>query len=112
MALGDYLNGPKYRQQVIDLEGRLAELQQRYEQMQILAKKIGVMELLQVQDLISQEKAKLDTVCLTIEAAKLDVADLSRKAIELRGQILVLEEALLLESFALYEPKFKLSASS
>jgi len=111
MALGDYLNGPKYLQRVQDLERQLAELQQRYGQMQALAKKFGAMEALQVQALMSQENAKLDAVRLTIQAAERDVAAISKQATELRGQVLVLEETLLLESFALYEPKFKLNAS-
>lgn len=111
MAIGDYLNGPKYRQRVQDLERQLAELQQLYGEMQALAKKCGAMEALQVQELISQEKVKLDAVRQTIRSAERDVAALSTQAAELRSQVLVLEETLLLESFALYEPKFKLNVS-
>lgn len=111
MALGDYFNGPKYRQRVQDLEKQLAELQQRYGQMQAMAQKFGVMEALQVQDFIGQENKKLDAVRLSIQAAEQNIAALSEQAAELRGQVLVLEEALLLESFALYVPKFKLNAS-
>ncbi len=111
MALGDYLNGPKYRQRAQDLERQLTELQQRYRQMQALAETFRAMEALQVQDLIAQENAKLDAVRLTIQAAERDVAAMSQQTAELRGQVLVLQETLLLESFALYEPKFKLNAS-
>lgn len=111
MALGDYLNGPKYRLQAQDLERQLAELQQRYEQMQVLAKKLGAMEILQAQDLIKKENAKLDVVRRTIQSAEREVGELSKQAIELQQQVLVLKDVLLLESFALYEPKFKLSAS-
>lgn len=111
MALGDYLNGPKYRQQARDLERQLAELQQRYGQIQALAEKFGAMEPLQVQDLISQENAKLDAVRLTIQATEREVEEMSKQATELRRQVLVLQETILLESFALYEPKFKLNAS-
>lgn len=111
MALGDYLNGPKHRKRVQELEKELAELRQCYGQLQAIAQKFGAMEALQVQDLISQENAKLDAIRLTIQAAEQDVAALSKQTTELRGQILVLEETILLESFALYEPKFKLNAS-
>lgn len=111
MALGDYFNGPKHRQRVQELEKELAELRQRYGQIQAIAQKFGAMEALQVQDLISQENAKLNAVRLTIQAAEQNVAALSKQTTELRGQILVLEETILLESFALYEPKFKLNAS-
>ena len=111
MALTDYLNGPKYRQRVQDLEGEVAQITERYGQLQVLAKKFGVMEALEVRELIRQENARLVDVRQTIEAAERDFAALSKQTSDLRGQVLVLETTLLLESFALYEPKFKLSAS-
>lgn len=111
MAFGDYLNGPKYRQRVQELEGQLAEIRERYGQMQVLAKKFGAMEALEVQDAIRQENAKLNDVREATHAAERDVTALSKQAAQLRGQVLVFEETLLLESFALYEPKFKLNAS-
>ena len=111
MALGDYLKGPMHRQRAKELEKELADLQQRYQQIEALAQKFGAMDSLLVQDLISQENARLDAVKLNIQAAEQEVATLSKQTTELRSQILALEETLLLESFALYEPKFKLSAS-
>lgn len=111
MAFGDYLNGPKYRQRVQELEGQLAEIRERYGQMQVLAKKFGAMEALEVQDAIRQENAKLNDVREATHAAERDVTALSKQAAQLRGQVLVFEETLLLESFALYESKFKLNAS-
>lgn len=111
MALSDYLNGPKYRRQVQDLESQLAELQERYAQMQALAKKYGAMEVLEIQRHIGHENTNLGAVRLAIQTAERDVAALAHQASELRGQILVFEETLLLESFALYQPKFKLNAS-
>lgn len=111
MALSDYLNGPTYRRRVQDLEIQLAELQERYAQMQALANKYGVMEVLEIQRHIEQENGNLEAVRLAIKSAERDGADLTRQTAELRAQILVFEETLLLESFALYEPKFKLNAS-
>src|SRR5688572_18422481 len=111
MALRDYLNGPKYLQRTQDLEKQLAEFQQRYTQMQVLAEKFRAMEAIQIQELIDQEKEKLSAVRMTIQAAEREVTNLSAKTAELRGQVLVLEDVLLLESFALYEPKFKFTAS-
>ncbi|WP_293415715.1 hypothetical protein [Piscinibacter sp.] len=64
-----------------------------------------------VQRLIEQEKAKLATVRLSIESGEREVSALASQVSQLRGQVLVVEETLLLESFALYEPKFKLNAS-
>jgi hypothetical protein len=111
MALSDYLNGPTYRRRVQDLESQLAELQERYAQMQALAKKYGAMEALEIQRHIEQENANLGAVRLAIQSAERDVTALAHQTSELRRQILVFEETLLLESFALYEPKFKLNAS-
>ena len=51
MVLSDYLNGPTYRRRVQVLESQMAELQERYAQMQALAKKYGVMEVFEVQTL-------------------------------------------------------------
>jgi DNA repair exonuclease SbcCD ATPase subunit len=107
MALSDYLNGPTYRRQVQDLESQLAQLQDRYAQMQALVKKYGAMEVLEIQRHIEQENATLGEVRLAIQTAQRDVAALAHQTSELRGQILVFDETLLLESFALYQPKFK-----
>lgn len=111
MALSDYLNGPNHRRRAQELERQLAELQERYAQMQVLAKKCGAMEVLEIQKLIERENASLGEVRLAIQSAEREVAALRHQTSELQGQVLVLEEALLLESFALYVPKFKLNAS-
>lgn len=111
MSLGDYLNGPKYKVRMHELEEKLKELQNRYEKMQALAKKYGAMKLQDIEILINEEQAKLNVVRQNIKNAELDVTSLIETGSVLRGKILVLEEKLLLESFALYEPKFKLSSS-
>lgn len=111
MALGDYLNGPKHLQRAKDLESQLAVLQQRYGQMQALAKKYGAMQELEIQSLISQENEKLEAIRRTVQASENEAVALSKQTADMRTQVLVLEEILLLESFALYEPKFKMNAS-
>ena len=111
MAISDYLNGPKYRRRVQDLESQLADLQKRYVEMQDLAKKYGAMDVLEIQRHIDHEHGNLEAVRLAIRSAERDVAALTHQTSELRAQILVFEETVLLESFALYEPKFKLNAS-
>ena len=111
MALSDYLKGPAHRRQAEELEGQLTELQGRYAQLQTLAKEYGAMEALEIRHQIAQEKAKLAEVRQAVQSAERDVAALAQKTSELRGQVLVLEETLLLESFALYEPKFRLNSS-
>jgi hypothetical protein len=111
VALSDYLNGPKYRRRAQELELILSELQERYAHVQALATKFGAMEVFEVQRSIQQEHANLGEVRLAIQSAERHVEELAHRSAELRGKILVFEEALLLESFALYQPKFKLNAS-
>lgn len=40
MAFGDYLNGPAYKKQVLELEGKLSELQDRYIQANAVASQL------------------------------------------------------------------------
>ena len=111
MALSDYVKGPIYRRRVQELESQLVEHQERYAQLQVLAKKYSAMEAFEIQKHIEQENAKLGEVRQAIKSAEQDVTALANQTSELRAQILVFEETLLLESFALYEPKFKLNSS-
>lgn len=111
MALSDYLKGPAHRRRAQDLEQRLTELQGLYTQLEALAKECGAMEPLEIQSKIAHEDAKLAVVRQAVQSAERDVVALTQQTSQLRAQLLVLEEAVLLESFALYEPKFKLNAS-
>jgi hypothetical protein len=111
MALRDYLNGPIHKREAQSLERQLLELQGRFEEVQALAKKYGAMQVIEVEGLVEQEKKALEAVRFQIKSAEQEVTSLRGQAAGLRGQILVFEETLLLESFALYEPKFKLNAS-
>jgi hypothetical protein len=111
MALSDYLNGPRYRKQVQDMQSQLSELQNRYSQLEVIAKKYGAMEALEIQKQIELENSNLATVRSLIVDAQRELKNVANQTSELRQQILVFEETLLLESFALYEPKFKLNAS-
>ena len=69
------------------------------------------MEVVEVQNLIAQEKRKLAAVHQEVQRAEQDAAALAQRSSDLQREILVWEETLLLESFALYEPKFKLNSS-
>ncbi|PCC98992.1 DUF4041 domain-containing protein [Halopseudomonas pelagia] len=112
MAFSDYWNGPAHRQRADDLDIQLTELQARHAQLLALNKKIGAMDVLEIQELIEQEKTRLAAVRNQIQRAEQDKASLEQRSSDLQAQILVWEETLLLESFALYEPKFKLNAST
>lgn len=111
MSFSDYWKGPAHRQRAEGLETQLTELQVQYAQLQTLTTKIGAMDVLDVQRLIEQEKEKLAAVRQETQRAEREVAALAQSSSDLQRQILVWEETLLLESFALYEPKFKLITS-
>ncbi|MCX2546803.1 DUF4041 domain-containing protein [Pseudomonas sp. COW5] len=111
MSFSDYWKGPAHRQRAEDLNTQLTALQARYAELQALAEKIGVMDVLEVQRLIEQEKGKLAAVREETQRAEREVAAIAQRTSDLQGQILVWEETILLESFALYEPKFKLTSS-
>jgi hypothetical protein len=111
MPFSDYWNGPAHRQRADELGTQLTDLQARYTELQALTQKIGAMDVLEVQRLIVQEKAKLAAVRQDTQRAEREMATLAQRSSDLQGQILVWEETLLLESFALYEPKFKLITS-
>lgn len=111
MALMDYLKGPKHHQRVVQLDAELAKLQERYGQLQALAKKYGAMEMAEVQELVAKETIRLELIRRKVADAEVEAAAVSARIVELRNEVLVVEEVLLLESFALYVPKFKLTAS-
>ena len=111
MAFSDYFKGPTHKREAEDLKRQLNELQDRYGQVQALAEKCGAMEIHEVRRLIEQEQANLKAVRHHVTDTAQELAGLRKHLAELRSQVLVVEETLLLESFALYEPKFKLTAS-
>lgn len=119
MALSDYLKGPRHRARAQQLEAELATVSQakatleaRYEKLQELAKKYGAMEMAEVQQLIDAEKAKLEQLRANgeVKAREIETAQVQLRS--LQSQVLVVEETLLLESFALYLPKFALTSSA
>ena len=126
MALSDYLKGPQHKARSVELEAELrvsgrrcasieaelTALKDRYTELQELAKKYGAMEAAEVQREISAERRVLQTVREAVVQAKREAATVAAQVKELRDQVLVLEETLLLESFALYLPKFKLTSTA
>jgi Domain of unknown function (DUF4041)/T5orf172 domain len=111
MPLTDYLNGPAHLRRSQELMVELAELKKNHAQMEAIAKRCGGMQVHEIEVLVEQEKTKLETVRMAIQSAESEAMTLKQRIEELRGQILAFEESVLLESFALYEPKFKLNAS-
>ena len=112
MALADYLKGPQHKARSLQLEGEVTQLRQRYALLQDLAKKYGALEVQEVQLHIQEEKKALEAVRAELLSAKREAQTVAARVKELQDQVLVVEETLLLESFALYLPKFKLNSSS
>lgn len=112
MSLSDYFKGPAHRQRAEELEKQLVELQGELVRVKALAQKFGAMDALQIQHAIERENQRLETLRSTAKSAEKNIAELAQRSNQLLDQILVLEETILLESFALYEPKFKMSSSS
>ena len=111
MALLDYFNGPKHKARSDQLQIELTDYQIRYQQLKELAEKLGAMEVAEVRELIYEEKRKLEVVRQAVQSAQLEARIVSSEIDSLKKEVLVFEETLLLESFALYIPKFKLTNS-
>ena len=93
------------------LKRQLDELNSHYGMVYALAEKYGAMEVEDVRLLVDQEQANLEAVRQQVKDTAQQLASLCNQLAELRSQVLVVEETLLLESFALYQPKYKLTAS-
>lgn len=111
MSFSDYWKGPAHRQRAEALEAQLAELHAKYSQVQALIMQIGAMDVVNVQNLVEQEKVKLAAVREETQRSERELAALAQRSTDLQEQILIWEETVLLESFALYEPRFKLTTS-
>lgn len=112
MSLSDYFKGPAHRQRAEELEKQLTTLQNELNQVKALAQKFGAMDALQIQTEIERENQRLSTLRAMSQSTESKNSELAVRSKELMNQILVLEDTILLESFALYEPKFKMSSSS
>jgi len=111
MSFSDYWKGPAHRQRAEALEAELAKLHAKYSQLQALITQIGAMDVVNVQNLVEQEKVRLAAVREETQRSERELAALAQRSTDLQEQILIWEETVLLESFALYEPRFKLTTS-
>ena len=126
MPLSDYFKGPQHKARSVQLEAELtgvrdrcarldadlSGLKERYGQLQDLAKKYGAMEMAEVLREIAEERRTLASMKEAVVQAKHEADAVALQVKGLRDQVLVLEETLLLESFALYLPKFKLTSTA
>lgn len=118
MGIIDYVRGPAYKAQAVELEAELiqstakfSELEERYDKLRELAKKYGALGIQEVERLIGMEQVKLMQMRANLEALQRETAAEGEKLRALQAQVVVVEETLLLESFALYLPKFDLVSS-
>lgn len=111
MSFSDYWKGPAHRQRAEALEAELAKLHAKCSQLQALITQIGAMDVVNVQNLAEQEKVRLAAVREETQRSEREMAALAQRSTDLQEQILIWEETVLLESFALYEPRFKLTTS-
>lgn len=119
MAFSDYLNGPAYRREAELLAIQLADsrierdqLEEKYAKLQGLAKKYGAMDMADVRLLIDAETVKLEQLRANAEVKSREIGMAAEQLKDLERQVLVVEETLLLETFALYLPKFALTNSA
>lgn len=152
MGLGDFFKGSQYKAKIAQLEAELQSFQQKSqtELQELNAKYLdlvaqvqnnGMLDLIEIQKNIKNEKSTLNEIQSQISTARSDLqAEIQKKVQEekkllnsVRGdviaaqselqmrrsqlkevqqQILGAEDIVLLESFALYEPKYQLTNSA
>jgi len=123
--LMDLLKGPLYKAQIQVLEAELRQLHQRceltetelnllkdkYLKLLTLAKTFSALDAYEIDQELEKRKKSLEEFRRTISNAKNEQREIASDVEILRKEILVLEETRLLESFALYIPKFKFTSS-
>lgn len=122
MAFGDYFKGPEHKANAARLAAELQShrqqsqadiqaLQAKYDDLEAKAREIGLLDLLVVQKQIRDEEALLASVQAQVAAMQSDL-DAARAQLQVvQQQILGAEDTVLLESFALYEPKYQFTNS-
>jgi hypothetical protein len=112
MSLMDFWHGPKFKENAIRLEQALQTLQAKHLELESLARDCGALDLHVVHERIeAAENSLAQLQARTVEATNVLKAA-QEKLLSVRQQVLVLEETVQLESFALYIPKFSLTNSA
>jgi hypothetical protein len=118
MGLSDYFNGPKFKAENSKLQQEIKELKKirsavvaENNSLELILKENGSLDLLQVRKKIAAAENDLHSREVLINEREKTLLDLQKIIDDKKSQMLVLEESLLLESFALYLPKFEFSSS-
>lgn len=112
MAIGDFFNGPRYKRELAEQDLRFKALSEECTELKDTIQRVGALDLIAVQDLVVKERIQLDQLILSQSEKTRDIAALEQTLHDLQQQVLVVEEHLLLESFALYLPKFAFANST
>lgn len=112
MSFMDYLKGPAYKASAKRLGDELRALASQHAELQRLARECGALDVQAIGDRIKAEEQRLEHLRARTSEANSDLKAAQEALLSVRQQILVLEETVLLESFALYVPKFKLTNSA
>ncbi len=119
MALSDFWNGPRHRAQAERLERELKasqssadELRKRCEVLEGQLQQSGLLSLVEVKDRIENEEGRLSQTKAQVAAAQAEVDDAFRNLKRIQSGILVAEDTVELESFALYVPKYQFTNSA
>ena len=104
MSLQDFLNGPKLKEECDRLSLENAKLQKQLNE-------LGAFDLFAIRQKIVEANEKLEEVNLSYNKKKQESAMIQNEINEKQNQVLVVDETLLLESFALYLPKFAFATS-
>ena len=122
MALGDYLNGPKYKAQAEQLgaelqalrmqsQGEIHALNSRFNDLDAKVRQNGVLSLIEIQEKVLGEEAELRRVQEQVASAQSELQGARAQLQTVKQQILGAEDTVLLESFGLYEPKYQFTNS-
>ena len=104
MSVKDFFNGSKIKKQCERLESENENLHKKL-------KELGALDLFNVKDEIRKADEQLEQTKQDISRKELDLALVRKEIEDKRKEVLVVEETLLLESFALYLPKFVFTSS-
>lgn len=86
-------------------------MQAKYNDLEANAREIGLLDLMAVQELIRLEKSLLTNVQMEVATTQSELEEARSKLQSVQQQILGAEDTVLLESFALYEPKYQFTNS-
>lgn len=111
MALGDYFKGPEHKANAVRLQAELQALQAKHDDLETKAKELGILDLLAVQEQIRAEESRLASVQAQIATTQSELGAACSQLQAVQEQILGAEDTVLLESFALYEPKYQFTNS-